>query len=57
MTKELKARYNKATKKKKGIMLDEFFATTEYNKVYVAKILRLSVDMIIGYAKSGGKKI
>ena len=41
VTKELKKRYNKATKKKKSIMLDEFCATTGYNRSYASWILKM----------------
>lgn len=57
VTKELKARYNKATKKKKSIMLDEFCATTGYNRSYASWILKIKKDRVLGYMKSGGKTI
>ncbi len=57
LTKEIQDRYGKATKKTKGKILDEFCTVTGYNRVYAARILRLSVGRIIGYARSGGKKI
>lgn len=34
ITKELKARYNKAAKSQKSVMLDEFCAVTGYNRCY-----------------------
>ncbi len=57
VTKELKKRYNKATKKKKGIMLDEFCATTGYNRSYASWILKIKKDRVLGYMKTGGKTI
>lgn len=57
LTKEIQDRYKKATKKVKSKILDEFCATTGYNRVYAAKILWLSVGKVIGYARAGGKKI
>ena len=57
LTKEIQDRYGKATKKTKGKILDEFCEITGYNRVYAARILRLSVGRIIGYTRSGGKKI
>lgn len=36
ITKELKARYNKATKKEKAKILDEFAALTGYNRCYAS---------------------
>ncbi len=57
LTKEIQDRYGKATKKTKGKILDEFCEVTGYNRVYAARILWLSVGKIIGYTRSGGKKI
>jgi len=57
VTKELKARYNKATKKKKGLILDEFCATTGYNRCYASWILKIKKDKVLGYVKTGGKTI
>ena len=57
VTKELKKRYSKATKKKKGIMLDEFCATTGYNRSYASWILKIKKDRVLGYMKTGGKTI
>jgi len=57
VTKELKARYNRATKKKKGVMLDEFCATTGYNRSYASWILKIKKDKVLGYMKTGGKTI
>ena len=57
LTKEIQDRYGKTSKKTKGKILDEFCTVTGYNRVYAARILRLSVGKIIGYARSGGKKI
>jgi len=44
ITKELRKRYNQATKKKKGIMLDEFCATTGYNRCYASFILKIKKE-------------
>jgi len=57
LTKEIQDRYKKATKKVKSKILDEFCATTGYNRVYAARILRLSVGKVTGYQIAGGKKI
>ena len=40
VTKEYAARYRKAGKKEKGRMLGEFVASTGYNRVYAARLLR-----------------
>ena len=57
VTIEVQDRYVKATKKGKTKILDEFCTTTGYNRVYAARILRLKVGKVIGYARMGGKKI
>jgi len=55
--KQLKIRYGKATKKQKGVMLDEFCATTGYNRSYASWILKIKKDRVLGYMKTGGKTI
>ena len=57
LTAEVQNRYGKASKKKKTVILDEFTATTGYNRNYAARILRLKAGKVIGYARMGGKKI
>ncbi|MHB9127825.1 MAG: DDE-type integrase/transposase/recombinase [Candidatus Humimicrobiaceae bacterium] len=57
LTKEVGSRYIKATKKEKKKILDEFCATTNYRRVYAARILRLSPGRVIGHSKTKGKKI
>ncbi|MBM3699948.1 MAG: transposase, partial [Actinobacteria bacterium] len=57
ITKELRDRYNRATKKKKGLMLDEFCAITGYNRSYASSILKIKKDKVLGYVKTGGKTI
>lgn len=54
---EIQDRYSKATKKAKTRILDEFTATTSYNRNYAARILRLKAGKVIGYSRVGGKKI
>jgi len=57
LTTEIQDRYNKATKKVKSKILDEFCATTKYNRVYAARILRLMAGKVIGYSRSGGRQV
>jgi len=57
LTAEIQYRYNKATKKGKTKILDEFTATAGYNRNYAARILRLKAGKVIGYARVGGRKI
>ncbi len=57
ITKELKIRYNKARKKEKTKILDEFTALTGYNRCYASWILKLKKEKVVGYIRTGGKKI
>ena len=57
VTTEVQDIYRKANKKDKGKILDEFSATTGYNRVYAARILRLSSGKTIRYSKINGRKI
>ncbi|MBA7567707.1 ISNCY family transposase ISKol11 [subsurface metagenome] len=57
LTAEIQNRYNKASKKAKAGILDEFTSNTGYNRNYAARILRLKVGKVIGYTRMGGKKI
>jgi len=57
LTAEIQDRYGKAAKKARSKILDEFTATTSYNRNYATKILRLKVGKVIGYSRMGGKKI
>ncbi len=49
ITREVSKRYRGVSKKKKGRILDEFCATTEYNRKYAGRVLRK------GPVKKGGK--
>jgi hypothetical protein len=40
ISKEVSGRYRKASKKEKGKILDEFCATTEYNRKYAGRVLK-----------------
>jgi len=57
ITKELKARYNKAAKKEKAKILDEFTALTGYNRCYASCILKIRKEKVLGYITTGGKRI
>ena len=57
ITKELKTRYNRARKKEKTKILDEFTALTKYNRCYSSCILKPKKEKVIGYIRTGGKKI
>jgi len=56
ITKELKNRYNRSTKKEKTKILDEFTALTGYNRCYASWVLKTR-EKVIGNIKAGGRKI
>jgi len=55
VTRELKDRYRKSSKKEKTIMLDEFIRLTSYSRSYAARALRLKE--VLGYMHIGGKRV
>jgi hypothetical protein len=57
ITAEVGARYIRVNKKNKGKILDEFCATTSYNRKYAARILRNSPGKVLGYSRIGGRKV
>jgi len=57
ITKELRARYSRASEKEKTKMLDEFCAVTGYNRCYASWILKMKSGKVLGYMTTGGKRI
>ena len=57
ITKELKNRYNRAAKKEKAKILDEFTALTGYNRCYASCILKIRKEKVLRYITTGGKRI
>ncbi|MBM3700706.1 MAG: hypothetical protein FJW68_07360 [Actinobacteria bacterium] len=57
ITNEVGTRHIRANKKDKGKILDEFCATTSYNRKYAARILRNSPGKVLGYSRIGGRKV
>ena len=57
ITKELKAKYNKASKKEQAKILDEFTALTGYNRCYASCILKTRKEKVLGYITTGRKRI
>ena len=55
VTKELRDRYQRLSKKEKIIMLNEFIRLTGYNRSYAARALR--IKEVLGYMNIGGKRI
>jgi len=56
VTKEIKDRYQRASKKEKTIMLNEFIQLTRYNRCYACQILKKK-EKVLGYLNIAGKRI
>ena len=56
VTKELKDRYQRASKKEKTMMLNEFIRLTGYNRCYACQILKKK-EKVLGYLNIAGKRI
>ena len=55
VTRELRDRYRRASKKEKGMMLNEFIQISGYNRCYACQIL--NVKKVLGYLNITGKRI
>jgi hypothetical protein len=55
ITRELRDRYQKLSKKEKTIFLNEFIQLTRYNRSYAARALR--IKEVLGYMNIGGKRV
>ena len=55
ITKELKDRYQRSSKKEKSFILDEFTRLTRYNRSYAARTLR--IKKLLGYINIAGKRV
>jgi len=55
VTRELRKRYQKARKKEKTVILDEFIQLTGYNRCYACQVL--NVKKVLGYLNIAGKRI
>ena len=56
ITRELRDRYQRASKKEKTMMLNEFIRLTGYNRCYTCQILKKK-ERVLGYLNIAGKKI
>jgi len=56
VTKELRDRYQRASKKEKTMMLNEFIRLTGYNRCYACQILEKK-ERLLGYLNIAGKRI
>jgi hypothetical protein len=57
VTKELKDRYQRASKKEKTMMLNEFIQLTRYNRCYACQVLNMKKEKVLGYVNISGKRI
>ncbi|MDO9555257.1 MAG: transposase family protein, partial [Atribacterota bacterium] len=57
VTKELKDRYQRASKKEKTMMLNEFIRLTGYNRCYACQVLNVKKERVLGYLNIAGKRI
>jgi len=55
ITKELKDRYQRSSKKEKTHILNEFIQLTRYNRSYAARTLR--IKEVLGYINIAGKRV
>ena len=55
ITRELRDRYQRASKKEKTMRLNEFIQLTRYNRSYAARALR--IKEVLGYMNIGGKRV
>jgi len=55
ITRELRDRYQRASKKEKTMMLNEFIQLTRYNRSYAARALR--IKEVLGYINIPGKRV
>jgi len=55
VTRELRDRYQRASKKEKTMMLNEFIQLTGYNRCYACQVL--NVKKVLGYLNIAGKRI
>jgi len=57
ITKELGDRYQRASKKEKGMILNEFIRLTGYNRCYACQVLNLKKEKVLGYLNIADKRI
>ena len=57
VTKELKDRYQRSSKKGKTHILNEFIQLTRYNRCYACQILNIKKEKVLGYLNMAGKRI
>ncbi|TFB08509.1 transposase [Candidatus Atribacteria bacterium MT.SAG.1] len=57
VTKELRDRYQRSSKKEKSIILNGFIQLTGYNRCYACQVLNVKKERVLGYLNIAGKRI
>jgi hypothetical protein len=57
VTRELRDKYQRLSKKEKTIFLNEFIQLTRYNRCYACQILNVKKEKVSGYLNIAGKRI
>ena len=57
VTRELRDRYQRLSKKEKTIFLNEFIQLTRYNRCYACQILNIKKEKVLGCLNMAGKRI
>ncbi|HZK12611.1 MAG TPA: transposase family protein [Atribacterota bacterium] len=57
VTRELKDRYQRSSKKEKSIILNGFIQLTGYNRCYACQILNVKKEKVLGYMNIDGKRL
>ena len=57
VTRELRDRYQRSSKKEKSIILNGFIQLTGYNRCYACQVLYVKKEKVLGYLNIAGKRI
>ena len=57
VTRELRDRYQRSSKKEKTIILNGLFQLTGYNRCYACQVLNVKKEKVLGYLNIAGKRI
>lgn len=57
VTRELRDRYQRSSKKEKSIILNGFIQLTGYNRCYACQVLNVKKEKVLGYLNIAGKRI
>ena len=57
VTRELRDRYQRSSKKEKSVILNGFIQLTGYNRCYACQVLNVKKEKVLGYLNIAGKRI